>query len=56
MKYNRKDDECHKYLVPDDLLNEFDSQMDAMADAEEMSDGWYYLCDKFEVTFGKYRI
>lgn len=52
MKYNRKDNDGHKFNVPDELLDEFDAAFDRYSKAKRFSDEYYDaeadFCNRFE--------
>lgn len=52
MMYNRKDDDGHKFHIPEDLLAEFDALLANYRNAKRFSEEYYDLeaefCNKFE--------
>ena len=55
-KFNRKDDDGHKYNIPVKLLSEFDTMLAAMQKARQPSDEWDDACDKFIDSFYDYMV
>jgi len=53
-RYNRTDEDGHKFNVPDELLEEFDRLMQLREDADWGSDEWYDLTATFNNQFDKY--
>ena len=54
--YLRQDDSCHNYIIPEILIESFDAFNLEIEKAEEESDVWYYVIEKFESMYGKYRV
>jgi hypothetical protein len=54
MRYNRTDDDGHKFCVPDELLKEFDRLDDLISEEKWGSDKWYDLVAEFNDKFDKY--
>ena len=54
--YNRKDDDGHKFLVPEDLLTEFDDLFDRYCNAEFLSKEYYELESEFCNKFQRYMV
>jgi len=57
--YLRTDESSHNYLVPEEVINDFDRDMDEMdelAAIDDMSQKFYEACNYFEEHYGKYRI
>lgn len=50
-KYNRKDNDGHKFSIPTDQLTEFDDLFNRYCDAKQFTDEYYELeaefCNKF---------
>ncbi len=55
-KCNRKDNDSHKYQIPMDLLEEFDSLFERMCNAKFMSPELWDLEDEFNDKFYEYMI
>ncbi|MCK5318498.1 MAG: hypothetical protein KAJ55_11305 [Anaerolineales bacterium] len=57
--YFRTDESSHNYLVPEEVINDFDRDMETMdelAATNDMSPEFYAACNHFETEFGQYRI
>jgi len=57
--YFRVDESSHNYLVPEEVINDFDAAMDEMdelAAIDDMSQKFYEACSRFDEKYGKYRI
>ena len=57
--YFRRDDDAHNYLVPEEVVKDFDDAMEYMY--ELSADSTKYMefldaCNDFNEKFGKYRI
>jgi len=52
----RNDDDGHEYVVPVELVEEFDIIMDYIRDLRWGSDKRYDAEAEFEAEFGKYRV
>lgn len=55
-KYNRKDNEGHRFNVPAELLIRFDELFDAYCRAKRFSDEYYDLETQFCNEFEQYMI
>ena len=56
VRYNRKDDDGHKYLIPKALLAEFDSLLERVQNAPSMSEMKWDLEDEFNDKFYEYMV
>lgn len=56
MQHNRRDEDGHKFVVPEELLEEFDRLMELREDAEWLSDEWYDLTGEFNDKFHQYNV
>ena len=54
--YNRCDDDGHKYVVPEELLEEFDRLSELCEDAEWLSGEWYACVAEFNRKFHQYNV
>lgn len=54
--YNRKDNDAHKYLIPEDLLAEFDRLMDIMCDYDTSEDDIMDAESEFCIKFTKFMV
>lgn len=57
--YFRTDESSHNYLVPEEVIFDFDADMDNMdhlAVYEDNSDKFHKACNEFDQNYGKYRI
>jgi hypothetical protein len=56
--YFRTDESSHNYLVPEEIIAEFDDAMETMDELAATTDGpeFYAACSHFENEFGQYRI
>lgn len=54
--YNRRDEDSHKFNIPDDMLEEFDRLMRLREEADWNSDRWYDLTAEFNDKFYKYNL
>ena len=55
-KYNRKDNDGHKYKIPTDMLELFDTHLEMIDKAKHLSDEWYAAIDKFNYQFEEYMV
>ena len=55
-KFNRKDEDGHKFNVPEDLLEEFDDLFDRYVNSKFLSAEYYELEAEFCNKFGKYMV
>jgi hypothetical protein len=55
-KYNRKDNDGHKYNVPLNLLDFFDTQMELIIKAKRFTSEWYEANDRFNYYFEEYMV
>ena len=53
--YLRTDESGHEYIIPEELVKQFDSICRQIDVAQEDSDDWYDLCDQLDNEFGQYR-
>lgn len=56
MNYNRKDNDEHKYNVPNDLLDEFDTLFDRYCKAKRFTDEYYDAEADFSKQFEQYMV
>jgi len=56
MTYNRKDNDGHKFNVPEDLLGQFDAVFERYCNAKRMSDEYYEAEAEFCNRFEKYMV
>jgi hypothetical protein len=56
MCFNRKDNDGHRFLIPEQLLNQFDVLLDEYTRAEKFSDRYYDLEAEFCKQFEQYMI
>ena len=57
--YFRVDEDSHNYLVPEEVIDEFDRDMETMdelAAVDMMAPEFYAACSHFDENYGKYRI
>jgi len=57
--YFRTDESSHNYLVPEEIIRDFDKDMETMdelAATSEMSPEFYAACNHFDQNYGQYRI
>ena len=57
--YFRTDESSHNYLVPEEVIDEFDDAMETMdelAATNDMAPEFYAACNNFDNEFGQYRI
>ena len=57
--YFRTDESSHNYLVPEEVVDDFDRDMETMdelAAVGEMAPEFYAACSHFDESYGKYRI
>lgn len=52
----RQDDSTHWYRIPKNVADAFDSLMTEIESADESSDEWYDLTNRFIDLFDKYRL
>lgn len=55
-KYNRKDNDGHKFDVPEELLELFDEQLAEMSNSKFLSEGYYKAVDRFNYNFEMYMV
>lgn len=55
-KYNRKDNDGHKFNVPEELLELFDEQLAEMTKNKFLSEGYYKAVDRFNYNFEMYMV
>ena len=56
IKYNFKDNDGHKYLIPEDMLDDADALMDRIGRAPFMSDEKWDAEDEFIERFNQYMV
>ena len=56
VKYNRRDNDCHKYLIPEDLLARFDELLEKLESVRRPSAEYYDLDAQFGNEFQKYMV
>lgn len=54
MEWNRKDHEGHSYLIPSELLDQFDCDYEQLADSVWMSARWYQLTAQFDNRYSQF--
>lgn len=57
--YFRTDESSHNYLVPEEVIDDFDRDMETMdelAAIDAMAPEFYAACSHFEENYSKYRI
>lgn len=55
-KYNRKDNDGHKYDVPVELLEFFDVMLEETTKVKFLSEGYYKAVNRFNYNFQVYMI
>lgn len=50
----RRDNDCHRYNVPVERVEEFDSLLQSICDAKFGSAAWYDLNDELDAEFGEF--
>ena len=53
---NRSDNDGHKFMIPQDLLEDFDSLFDQYNKAKRFTDEYYDLEAEFCNKFGQYMV
>lgn len=56
INYNRRDDDGHRYAIPEDQLLDFDTLQTAIEDSDWLSDQWYDLITEFNDKFHQYMV
>ena len=56
MKYNRRDNDGHRFNVPEDLLERFDSLFEAYCNSKWHSDEYHELEAEFCNEFSHYMV
>ena len=56
IKHNRKDDDGHKFLVPEDLLSRFDELLDKLLSTKRFTQEYYDLEADFCNEFQQYMV
>jgi hypothetical protein len=56
IKYNRKDNDGHKYLIPKDMLDDFDNLLSRIENAPFMSTKKWAAEDDFIELFSQYMV
>lgn len=52
----RTDDDAHWYLVPEELVDEYDAALNRMMDIEPYTDAFEDACREFDAEYGQYRL
>ena len=52
--YELKDNDGHKYLVPADMVDDFEELLELICNAGLMTDEWYNLNAEFDNKFHSY--
>jgi hypothetical protein len=52
---NLRDDDGHRYRVPEDQVEAFEAGLDAICEQEDGSDARHDACANFDNAFGQYR-
>ena len=55
-KYNRKDNDGHKYNVPEELLEIFDAMLEETYKTKFLSESYYKSVDRFNYNFQVYMV
>jgi hypothetical protein len=50
-----RDDDGHRYRVPEDRVDAFKAGLDRICEHEEGSEAWHKACADFNNAFGQYR-
>ena len=57
--YFRTDESSHNYLVPEEIIRDFDADMDNLDHLAVYQDGsnkFHAACNEFDQNYGQYRI
>lgn len=55
-KYNRKDNDGHKYDVPEELLEYFDAMLEDTTKQKFLTEDYYKSVDRFNYNFQVYMV
>ena len=56
VEYNRKDNDCHKYMVPEAMLPRFDELLEKLQTVKLRSTEYYDLEAEFSNEFHQYMV
>jgi len=52
----RQDDSSHWYVIPEELVEEYEKISMDIDKAKDHSDEWYDLIDRYDSNYGQYRL
>ena len=55
-QFNRYDDDNHKYQIPDEMLDWYDTCIDLVRGTKHLSDEWYDAVARFNYYFEPYMV